>query len=288
MRRQQLDQASTILDQLQEIESDLPFYLFTKAEIAFRADDFDQTLALLRKRAEKLGSTQLPEITLIDWYRKDQKPEKAEQLLGETLQKNPDVAELHLMTASMHLQKEQFPDALVSVSKFERLSRETNLSIDIKARVAFAGQSYGVAESHFKKLIDRVPSDLSIRNIYALCLIESEDPEKRKLAKKISELVARQLGRNPLAAATLGYILLKTDNMPAANQIMNRIVATQSGSAEVTYLIAQWQYEVGQKESAGKLLEKIVGVNSLFLYRSAAKSLLQKIKSETASESGTK
>lgn len=282
LRRQQYDQASTVLDQIQAIEADLPFYLYTKAEIEFRNDNFDQTLALLGKRAEKLGSSQLPEITLIEWFRKDRQQERSEKLLGETLEKNPEVAELHLMTASLQLGKEQFPAALVSVRKFEKLKAETVASLDIKARVAFAGQSYDVAESHFKTLIDRVPSDLSFRNIYALCLIESEDPEKKKEALKISQQVASRLTRNPLAIATLGYILLKAGNKQGASQIMSRIAATQGGSPEVTYLIAQWQYELGQKETASKLLEKAVKVNSLFLYRSAAKGLLQKVNAELA------
>ncbi len=280
MRRQRFDQARSTLEQLQAIAPDIPFYFYTMAEIEFRSANFDKALDLLRKRTQKINSQQLPEITLIEWFRSDGKNDMAEKLIGETLAAHPDVAQLHLMNASMLFRSEKFSQALVAVNKFEATEQETDASINIKARVAFAGQSFSVAEAHFEKLVERTPSDLSLRNIYALCLIESGDQEKQQQALTISQQVATRLSRNPLAIATLGYVFLKTGNKPAANQIMSRIAANQVGSPEITYLIAQWQYEMGQKDTARQLLEQSVKVNSLFLYRSAAKSMLQKIKAE--------
>jgi len=282
MRRQKFEQARATLGKLDALSPGLPFYYYTLAEIEFRAGAFDKTLDLLRKRTEKVNSEQLPEITLIEWFRRDKKNDLAEKLLGETIIKHPDKAQLHLMNGSMLLAKEQFSEALVAVNKYEKIEGATIPSVEIKARVAFAGQSYSVAEAHFGTLVDRVPTDLSFRNTYALCLIESDDVSKQQEALKISQQVATRMTRNPLALASLGYILLKSGNKPAANQIMGRIAATQMGSPEITYLIAQWQYEMGQKETAKKLLEKSIKVNSLFLYRSAAKSMLQKVEAELA------
>jgi len=288
VRRGQSDQALESLNQLQAVEADRPFYLLARAGISYRADDQDKALDFLKKHALTLEPPGNPEAMLIGWYRRDGKTAAAETLLEKSLTAQPQVPQLQMLAADMYLQQEKFNDSLSALSQYESLGGEDNGKLEhLKAQIAFAGQSYDVAELHYEELVKRNPKNLSFVNNYALCLVESEDPQKRELAKSISKQVARRMSNSRLALATYGYILLKTGSGTQSNQLFTRLASSKSqGSPDVAYLMAHWQRALGQKDIASKILDQAVKSNSLFLYRSAAKSLLDKIKSESVLELG--
>ena len=282
VRRGQSDQALESLSQLQALEADRPFYLLARAGISYRADDQDKAFEFLKKHALTLEPPGNPEVTLIGWYRRDRKTAEAEAFLEKSLKLQPQVPQLQMLAADMYLQQEKFNESMLALSQYESLGGENKSALEhLKAQIAFAGQSYDVAETHYENLAKSNPKNLSFLNSYALCLIESENPEKRALAKSISQKVASQMRNSRLALATYGYTLLKNGDGKQSSQLFSQLASTTSqDSPDVAYMMAHWQNELGQKEIASKILEQAVQVNSLFLYRSAAKSLLEKIKSK--------
>ena len=281
LRRKQHTEASQMLDELQKIAPNRPFYFFTKAEIAFRNGNSNEALQFLKQHSSAIKSKRLPELTLVEWQKNSGKNELAEKLLAETLQQNPLDAQTQMMSAQMYMAKEDFPRALANLKKFEEINKgETIPSLDMKGRIAFAGLSYEIAEEHFRKLTQQASNDPSSANIFALCLVESDDPEKRKQAQAISQRVATRMSGNSLALASLGYIYLKNGEKDKAAQILQRVALSRQGTPEISFFLASWLVADGKKEQAINLLQKAVESRGLFLYRTAARQLLAKLKQQ--------
>jgi predicted Zn-dependent protease len=281
LRRKQPQKANEMLDELQKIAPNRPFYFFTKAEIAFRNGNNNEALQFLQQHASAIKGKRLPELTLTEWLKNSGKSEQAEQLLAETLVKNPADAQTQLMSAQMFMAKEDFPRALANLKKFEEIKQEETIqSLDMKGRIAFAGLSYEIASEHFLKLTKLAPNDPSSANIYALCLVESEDIEKRKQAQAISQRVATRMSSNSLALASLGYIYLKNGEEEKAAQILQRVALSRQGSPEISFFLANWLESKGDKDQAIGLLQKAVESQGLFLYRSAALKLQNRLKGQ--------
>ena len=144
----------------------------------------------------------------------------------------------------------------------------------MKGRIAFAGGSYDRAGEHFLDLTRKKPNDASTANIYALCLVESDDPEKRKQAQEISERVASRIPNNPLALAALGYIYLKNGEQDRSRQLMGRVALSRQSTPEISFFLSHWLIENKQPDQAAQILRQVVDFKSLFLYRSVARKLL--------------
>lgn len=278
LRRKKNQQANDTLEQLQALSPNLPFYFFSKAELAFRDGKNDVALQFLKQHGTVVESKRLPELTLVDWLKTTGKEEEGKALLLQTRQQNPKDSLAQMMTAQMYMAGEDFPNALTALGSFEDANGgETKQSLDMKGRIAFAGLSYDAAAEHFKKVAS---NDASSANILALCLVESNDPEKRKQAIQISQQVASRMSGNVLALGSLAYIYLKNGEKEKSDQLMQRVVLSRQATPEISYFLANSLIENGQPEQAAKILEKVVDSKGLFLYRSASRKLLASLEAK--------
>ena len=281
LRRKQNNEATGMLDELQAISPNLPFYFFSKAEIAFRAEENDAALQFLKQHAAATESKQLPELTLVDWLQKSGKNGPAQDVLLKTRQQHPKDAATQIMAAQMFMAKEDFANALMALKTFEEINGgETTRSLDMKGRIAFAGLSYDAAAEHFLNLTRKAPKDASSANILALCLIESDDPEKKKQAMQISQRVASTMTGNALAVASLAYIYLKNGELEKAKQLMQRVAMSRQATPEISYFLANWLIADGRPDQAASILKQADNVKGLFLYRSAARKLLSSLEAK--------
>ena len=278
LRRKQNDQANQTLEQLQATAPNLPFYYFSKAELAFRGGQNDEALKYLKQHAGVINSNKLPELTLVEWLKNTGKDQPAEELLLKTREANPEDATAQMMAAQMYMSREDFPNSLTALKRFEEINNgNTKRSLDMKGRIAFAGLSYDVAAEHFRNLANKSPNDASSANILALCLVESDDPEKQKQAIQISQRVAGRMSNNSLALASLAYILMKNGEKEKSTQLMQRVAMSRQTTPEISYFLASWLIENGQPDQAAKILKKAIDAKGLFLYRSASMKLLTEL-----------
>ena len=152
----------------------------------------------------------------------------------------------------------------------------------MKARIAFAGLSYDVAAEQFRKLAEKDPGNASNATVLALAMLESDDPKKRSEAQSVLQRVVSRIPNNNLAVAALGYSFLKNGETEKANQLMRRVALARRGSSEASWFLSYWLAEQGQTDDAIKLLKRVVDLDGLFLYRSAARKLLAKLESGAA------
>ena len=282
LRRRQYDASRAALARLQSIEADRPAYFLALAELDFKEkDDYEGALASLERFAETAEQPKKPILTLVEWMQQSGKTDLAVNWMDRAVRENPTNKEIQLSAARFAMAREAFPDALISVRNFEKEAGETFATKDIKGRIAFAQQNYGVAEAHFQVLNERAPQDINYANVYALCLIESNDKEKQEKAKIISQKVVQAIPENTLAVSALGYIHLRLGQLDEAKMLLGRAARSNKVTPEISYFIASLLHQTGQSKQAGAVIEQSLKAKSLFLYRSAARELANKIKASS-------
>lgn len=283
MRRQQGSEAERTLDRLQNVKPDLPFYFLNKAKLRFEAGQQAETIRYLKQYAKSIGSKRLPELSLVGWLRDQGKSQEARDLLLATIDAHADDADSLQMAAEMYLAEEEFAKTLTMIERFEKANGgETYKSIEMKGRIAFAGLSYDVAAGHFRALATRDSQNANNATVLALSLIESDDPDKQKEAQVILQQVVKRLPKNSLAVAALGYALMKNGETKSAAEAMRHVAMARQGSSEISWFLANWLAAKGQQQDAIRLLTNAVEVKGFFLYRSAARKLLAKLKAASA------
>ena len=281
LRRKENDEANLALDRLQEVKPNLPFFFLNKAKLMFEGRRNLETIQYLRKYGQSIESKQLPELILVDWLKRQGKLKEAKDLLEAILSKFPKDTDTLMMLAEMYLSEENFSKTLAMIERFERANAgETTRSIDIKGRIAFAGLSYDTAAGYFRAIAKEDSKNANNATVLALSLIESSDPEKRKEAQAILQQVVTRLPKNSLALASLGYAFMKNGENKNAAEAMRRVATARQGSSEVSWFLANWLAERGQNQDAIKLLVNATQVQGFFLYRTAARKLLAKLRSQ--------
>ena len=185
------------------------------------------------------------------------------------------------------------PAALEAIKRAEDASQETPLSRTLKAKVSFARQSYGVAEVHYAALIAGQPMDSDLSNMYALSLVESNDPQKQSKALGIATRNLQALPNNRVAQASLGYVHLRMGDLDKARQLFAQVTQTAGTSPEIDYFVARYLVQAGDPAQAARFLDRALTYPGLFLYRSAAQQLRKTIdvpeqKPPAAGEGGEK
>ena len=113
--------------------------------------------------------------------------------------------------------------------------------------------------------------------MYALCLIESDDPAKRKMALEIANNNLRALPNNVIAQAARGYILLREGKTEQAKTAIGRALQQQNSSPEIRFFAASVLNAMEEKENSIATLEQALKYRGLFLYRARAKKMLQQL-----------
>ena len=276
MRQRRFSDGRRYLMKLRELRPGNPKALMVSAELEFNEKNLEQSLLFLKQLQTALPQTRPPEIIMANWFQRSGKFDTAKAWIQAAAETYVDSPKVQLEVASWAVNEEQFPMALAAIKKAD-IAGETPQSLSLKAKIAFAGESYGVAESHYAQLYKKFPNNFDASSMYALCLIESDDPEKRKLALEIANRNFRALPDNIVAQAAHGYVLLREGKMEQAKTIIGRAMQQQNTSPEIRFFAASVLNEMKEGEKSKTSLEQALKYRGLFLYRSRAKKMLQEV-----------
>lgn len=279
MRQQRYSDARSYLTKQRERIPKNPKVLMVSAELEFREGNLDKSMEFLETLRSVFSQTRAPETIMASWFQRTGKIDEARKWMNEAAVKYAGSPQVQLEVASWSVNDEDFPAASASIKKAEA-NGETPLSKSLKAKIAFAAESYGVAEAHYQELYQSNPDNFDAANMYALSLIESSDQEKRKLALQIANRNFRSLPDNVVAQAALGYIQLRLGDLEQAKSALGRALQSKTASPEIRFFGAAALREMNQSENAQTVLKQALAHQGLFLYRSAAKKMLAELSAD--------
>jgi len=276
--RGKLDAAKQFLKQLESVAPKSPQTLMGKAEMAFEDNDIDQSLELLAQlNSLSTGKPQVPQLTIASWFQRRGKTQNADLWIKKAAAENTDNANVQIAAAQWSLNREKFAETLRAVKMLESISGETNLSKEIRAKVAFAQGAYEMAQEKFESLLTSNPGNIDNANMLALSMIQSTDEETRKKALQLASKVANAQPNNSIALSSLAYVMLKSGNTDDARSILAKVAQISNPNAEVSFIMAYMLSETGQLPQAKIVLEKVVQTKGLFLFRGEAENLLKSV-----------
>lgn len=276
--RGNMDAAKQFLQQVESVAPKSPQTLLGKAEMAFEEKDVNQAMDYLNQLTSvSQGEPQVPQLIIASWFQRKGKVQNADLWIKKAAAENPDNAKVQIASAQWSLNREKFSDTLRAVKALEAISGETNLSNEIRGKVAFAQGAYITAEEKFDALRTLNPGNIDYANMLALSMIQNTDPEKQKAALELARQVAGAQQNSPTALSSLAYVMLKSGEVEGARSLMARVAQIPSPSTDVSFIMAYMLAESGQMPQAQSVLEKILPTKGLFLFRGEAQKLLQSI-----------
>lgn len=277
MRLRRFKEARGFLTLQLESLPDNPKVLMVFAKLEFEEKNLEAATGYLQTLKAKLPSTRAPEAIFASWFQQAGNKLETEKWVVEAASKYPDDRQVQFEYASWAVNKEDFPIALDAIKKGETNGGENAFSKSLKGKIAFAEQSYAIAESHYNSLYSANPNNFDVSNMYALCLIENEDIAKRNQALEIANRNYKALPDNLIAQSALGYIRLRLGSVDQAKPAMAAAAQNTGRFPDIDFFVASLLKEMNQNEEAKRVLENALKFEGLFLYRLPAKKLLNKL-----------
>jgi predicted Zn-dependent protease len=283
MRQRRLTDAREYLEiQMGNLPGNLKV-LMSFAELEFLEGNLQKSQQFLQTVKQKYSGARAPETILATWFDQQGNREQAGQWIKAAAEKYAQDMQVQLEYASYLVNIEDFPLASKVINDAEKIGNETAFSRNLKGRIAFCNESFGVAEAHYKAISDAQPNNFDAINMYALSLIESKDPEKRRLAREVATRTFRALPDNGVAAAALGYIQVRLGDLNQARELLGMVNLSMGMSPEIDYFIAAYLEAAGEKDRALMVLNSILEREGPFLYRKAAKKMHDRLKAADSS-----
>ena len=253
--------------------------LLGRAEIKYLQKDLPAAQQFLAKLKQARPSSRPAEVILASWSQTRGDAAGVATWIKSAVAKYPDDAAVQLEYANWALSVEDFKTATAAVAKFESLDKPSLNSKLLRARVMFSNQDYVNAEKLLDELFVARSSSFDISNLYVLTLIESSDAEKQKKASQIAQRNLQALPNNLVARAAIGWVLFKSGDVKNGSTILAGIARSNELPPEVTFFVASMLEQIGQNTKAQKLLEPALKSKGMFLYRSRAKQLYDRLSS---------
>jgi Tfp pilus assembly protein PilF len=155
------------------------------------------------------------------------------------------------------------------------LAREPN-DLNARRRLADFYQQTGAAKAateQFELLVKATPNDVAALNNLAWLLADSDPQRAESLARRATAIVPQQAA----IADTLGWVLIKAGKFAEATEILKRVVSEMPQDRSIRYRYALAAARAGDKETARRELQTVLGDGAAFEGREAAQQLSQEL-----------
>ncbi|MEM7456794.1 MAG: tetratricopeptide repeat protein [Planctomycetota bacterium] len=279
------DQAKINIERLREVSPEDNKGEALLAEIEFEEGNFDRSIELLESYRAQNPGARTPELVLVAWFGERGRIEEASDWIEKAGGKYPDDAIVQLEFANYCVNEERFPDANKAIAVVEEAIEESDVTIQLKAKIAFASEAYSLAESYFERLAASPESqNLDTANMYALSLIENSDPEKQQLARQLVENNFRAMPDSPITQAAFAWVLYRQGDTQNAMGLLSRATAVRPLAPEIAFFAANLMRDQGRTEEAKEVLRGAIEYDGLYLYRSRAKRLFDELETGATDE----
>ncbi len=270
-------EAQKYLDQLLARRPDDARTVMRLAEVAFQQGNREVCLERLQRFSELNPERPSPELMMATLFAANKRLLEADEWVEKARQAQPENPRVLLDYASWMLDREKFLEATQALDVFDRVSPGKAEGRLLRAKVNFANRDYAAAEKVLGELRLSDPGNADIANLWALSLIENSDADKRQRALEVAAQNAQLQPQNPVAAAILGWVLFRQDDLQQAREWLGRASQGQRLTPEMAFFLAKFFQSAGDKDKALQLVTQALEQPGLFLYRTSARELRKEL-----------
>jgi predicted Zn-dependent protease len=247
------------------------------AEVDFSQDKPADCLKGLQRFSELTPERPSPELMMATLFAASKRLPEADEWVEKARQAQPENPKVLLDYANWMLDREKFAAATEALEALEKVSPDQPTGSLLRAKVAFASQDYASAEKILGILRVSDPGNPDVANLWAMALAENPDESKRQRALEVAAQNAQLQPQNPLAAAILGWVLFRQNDLNQAREWLGRASQSQRLTPEMAFFLAKFLQSSGQKEQALQLVTQALEQPGLFLYRTPARELRKEL-----------
>lgn len=218
------------------------------------------------------------ELLIAQFYTEAEKEQTADKWRAAAEKKYPDDLTTRIILAERAWRKGKTDVAsrhAIAASKLDENSKEALLLAGMAAQ---ADGDYSAAEEFFRQVRTLAPDDFLGRNHLAMVLAVQEG-EKVNEALEIAQENRRDFQKSHLAVATLGFVQFQLGQQKEAFKSYKLAAASGPGTGDIVYFFAKYWEEDGNAPEALRLLNIVMGNDTMFVFRKEAENLYDRLKS---------
>ncbi len=228
-----------------------------------------------------------PEITMVNLYTEAKMMEQAKKWVVFALQRNPKDSNVFYQAAQWYWSNDDLAKAQETALQARQLGAENTELKMLLGLIAREQKQFDEAEKIFAEINQQIPTHFGASNQLALVLIEQKEKEKKDKAVQIASMNARLHSKNIVALSTLGWILLRLDNVNEAGKIFEAIVKGGNITAETAYYLAHLTFKLNRLQDVKRWLEAAKQSNARFIHRKEVEDWLANLAKTPALENKT-
>ncbi|MBX3420128.1 MAG: tetratricopeptide repeat protein [Pirellulaceae bacterium] len=203
--------------------------------------------------------------------------ETAESWMKQALNTAPDQPHVLLAVAQWYWDNDQPQSAQQPIATALLISPQSAQARLLAALVAWQAGKLELAIEHFHVAARLEPGNALIAHQLARALVETGDAKHLQDARVLAEASVKQMPADSNIAATLGWVYLKLELLPEAEQIFKRIALGGQVQPDAAYFLACFAERTGKRAAAVKTLRASLDTPGPYLYRKQAEQLLKQI-----------
>jgi tetratricopeptide (TPR) repeat protein len=240
-----------------------------------------EALAEFTKARETDANSNHPQVWLGQLYTQDKKPAEARKAFEAAYAAEPANEGTARAYAEWLIQQNDMANAQKVAAAMRAKAPDSVTAILLDGVVAKMRRQNKEAEEALTKVLTLDPNNSIATNLLALIL--SEDKSSSASLERALGYAQRNAALFPNATQTkitLAWVLYQMGRQVEANQVLSQ--GLQNPSADGAYLIARIMEAQGQKDKAAALLQEVINQAGagVFLYRTEAEALINKLKAE--------
>ncbi|MBT5293201.1 MAG: tetratricopeptide repeat protein [Cellvibrionales bacterium] len=246
-----IEQAENYLDQ----DKDQSKFSAALAQLHLFTGDKDSAVSVLEAAVDRdprsVGSIEARNI-LVSIYLQEESVDKANNLLSEVLEIEPENSDALLTRARLSLSNGEIKDGISDLRVILKNDPESIMAMTLLAGAQELEGSEGLALDNYKKLMTLQEPDLSVLTSAARLAISSEQyQEAESYIRQALELE----GDNASLVTNLVKLLVLKEDWDAARSFANRLVDSEKSSALGYFLLAGLDTRLEDNDSAIKNLK---------------------------------
>ncbi len=281
--RSRWESVASLVDQAVKQEGETPALLRQKGVALFQMKKESEAMSSFTKadslnQDEKAAPGLPAEAAMSQLYQLRDDKENAQKYLAEALKKYPKSKEVIVLSIQARLNESRLEEAQQLAERLLTDNPDWQPAKQLRATIALYLNDYTTAEKLFQELILDSPGDVQAVNGLALAQCEQNDPQKLQRALEYARENVRKNQQNSDYWATLGWVLLKANQLEASAQALKQSAAAGQVNAATAYYLARLALQSGKVPEAKQLLEAAVSSPSPFAKRRDAVLLLNELK----------
>jgi len=257
--------------------------LLRQKGVAFFQQRKDNEAKSLFVRADRLDANSeqkgLPaEAAMSQLYLLRGDQDNARKSLGEALAKYPKSKDVLILSVQMRINEDQLEEAQRLAQRLFTEDPNSESVKRLRGTISLYLSDYAAAEKLFQELVTANANDHQAVNGLALALCEQNNAEKLRRATEYAKNNVTKFPGNSDYAATLGWVLFKSNKVEEATQALRQSAAGGQVSAATAYYFATLAKQTGKIDEAKKFLQAAVSSSSPFAKRRDAVKMLKELK----------